>query len=254
MDNIERAKELISNGTSITVLTGAGISTDSGIPDFRGPNGRWTLDPHAEKITDIHHYIHDPQVRMKNWRGYVNHDWDQYKPNIGHECITKLYFDEKLLVCITQNIDGLHIKAGLPEERVIEIHGSLRNVTCLDCGEDYPSTKFRNKDPWCPACEDMEMHGMSLGEHSGLLKPDVVFFGEDLNPLKYHKAEAASISCDVMLIVGTSLLVWPVADLPAYARRSGIDVIYVNGAPPPDSQKSMVNLIGPISELLPQIV
>lgn len=234
-DKLTEAKDLITNAQTVTVITGAGISTDSGIPDFRGPNGIWTKDPDAEKITDIHHYKTSPKIRQKTWDGYVRTDWSIYKPNAGHEAIKKLYDDEKLLVCITQNIDGLHLASGIPPVRLVELHGHLRDIVCIGCGHSSPSAD----DMECTQC-------------GGLMKPNVVMFGENLDSSKYHKAEAAVISCDVLLVVGTTLLVWPVADLPLYAQKGGIPVIYVNGSPPPI--KTTVNLIGSISEILPQIV
>lgn len=236
-DQIQRAKELIADAASITVITGAGISTDSGIPDFRGPNGIWTKDPDAEKVTDIKHYKLDPKVRAKTWGGYVEVDWNQYEPNAGHLAIKELYDKEKLLLCITQNIDGLHIKSGLPPERVTELHGNLREIICLGCSKLSPAEPTAS--PTCTSC-------------GGLNKPNVVMFGENLDPIAYHRSETASIMCDLLLVVGTSLMVWPVADLPQAAMHSGIPVIYINRDPAP--QHVTLSLLGSISEILPQIV
>jgi len=234
-ESIAEAKAILNRAETITVITGAGISTDSGIPDFRGPNGIWTLDPDAEKITDIDHYRSSPRIRQKTWDGYVKTDWSRYKPNPGHLAIKNLFDQEKLLVCITQNIDGLHHKSGISPERVIELHGNLRELRCLDCGNNTAVVDCMD----CPECD-------------GLMKPNVVMFGEQLNHSDYHRAEMASISCDAMLVVGTTLLVWPTADLPRYAMRGDIPVIYVNGSDPPF--EGMTKLIGSISEVLPRIV
>lgn len=258
-ETLEIAKELIADAERISVLTGAGISTDSGIPDFRGPNGIWTTNPEAEKYTNIDNYLKDPELRKKTWKTYTDPKWQEYEPNPGHLAIKKLQDDKKLLHVATQNIDGLHRKSGIEENRLSEIHGSLDRVRCMTCGWVFPTEDY----PPHGTCIGGAIDGSGNTTHcDGIVKPDLVFFGEPLDPVLWHRAESAATSCDVYLVVGTSLGVWPTADLPVSALMSGIPVIYVNGDQAPNRYLKLAqdyncrwySLEGSISDILPEIV
>lgn len=240
MSKIEDARDLIESASRIAVLTGAGISTDSGIPDFRGPNGVWTLDPDAERLSDIRYYRSDPEVRRKSWDRYTA-NWGSYEPNAGHLAITRLYDQGKLLNVTTQNIDGLHQAAGVPGDFVSELHGNRSEVACLGCGAVTQAYQHRYSFGY-----DM---GCCCG---GVLKPNVVFFGENLDPKVWTRAMNAATTCDVYLVVGTSLQVFPAADLPTTARAYGAKAIYVNGVSAPP--RVDVRCLGSISEILTDIV
>jgi NAD-dependent deacetylase len=242
-DPISEARELITNARSIAVLTGAGISTDSGVPDFRGPNGVWTLDPDAERLSDIVHYRKDPEVRHKSWDRYAA-NWGTYEPNAGHLALVRLHEDDRLLHVTTQNIDRLHHASGVPAERISELHGNREEVVCLGCGRVFLAHQVRfawGDDMICSWC-------------GGMLKPNVVYFGENLDPIVWTRSVSAASSCDLYLVIGTSLQVWPAADLPVYARDQGTSVIYVNGEPARDTRMKRLNCIGSISEILTQII
>jgi NAD-dependent deacetylase len=245
---IERARTLIDEATSVTVLTGAGISTDSGIPDFRGPQGLWTRDPEAEKASDIRYYVADAEVRRRNWSRRAHGDlWPNVEPNEGHRALVRLEVRGKLHLLITQNVDGLHQRAGMSEERVVEIHGTTRRAKCLTCDwrADMEVVLARVRagedDPRCIEC-------------SGLLKSATVSFGESLDTGDLAAAERAATSCDLFLAVGTSLAVYPIAATVPLAVRSGARLVIVNGEPTPFDTHADVALHASISEVLPRIV
>lgn len=242
-DALAEAADLIANANSIAVLTGAGISTDSGIPDFRGPNGVWTLDPDAERLSDIKHYRTDPEIRAKSWERYTA-NWGDYEPNAGHLALARLHSRGQLLHLATQNIDRLHYASGIPLTRTSELHGNREEVACLGCERIFKAYQVRfawGDDKICSWC-------------GGLLKPNVIFFGEDLDPSVWTRAVNAAQMCDLYLIVGTSLQVWPAADLPAFARGHDTPVIYVNGEPARHTRMERLNCIGSISEILDEII
>lgn len=245
---IERARELVDAASAITVLTGAGISTDSGIPDFRGPNGLWTRDPAAEKASHIRVYISDPEVRRRNWARRASGElWATVEPNIGHRALVHLEARGKLHALITQNVDELHQMAGNDPELVVEIHGTTRRVQCLEC--DYrvdmevvlDRVRSGEDDPCCPDC-------------GGLLKSATVSFGQNLDPNDLARAEQAAQSCDLFLAVGTSLAVFPISQTVPLALTSGADVVIVNAEPTPYDDLAAVVLHESISAVLPMIV
>src|SRR5688500_10873858 len=170
---LERARALLSRSRRIVVLTGAGISTDSGIPDFRGPKGVWTLNPKAERMSDIRHYVADPEVRQLSWQSRLAHPAWTAAPNRGHHALVALERAGRLHALITQNIDGLHQRAGNSEDVVVEVHGTLHRVVCLGCGERNPMTAALERvragevDPACRTC-------------GGILKSDTISFGQPL--------------------------------------------------------------------------
>jgi NAD-dependent deacetylase len=237
----------IDAATRIVALTGAGISTDSGIPDFRGPRGVWTRDPGAEKLATLQHYLADPEVRNRAWRSRLESPAWEAKPNPGHLALAALERRGTLHTLITQNVDGLHLMAGSSPERVIEIHGTLREVACLACGERAPTERVLarvragEEDPSCRTC-------------GGILKTATISFGQGLVAEDLVRAERAARSCDLMLAVGTKLSVWPIAGVVPVAKEAGARVVILNAEPTEMDELADAVLRGSISELLPRLV
>ena len=244
---LERAKDLIDQASKITVLTGAGISTDSGIPDFRGPNGIWTKNPEAEKASNIHHYRADPEIRKRNWALRSSGElWPNVAPNEGHSALVHLEKRGLLQMLVTQNVDGLHQMAGNDPKRVVEIHGTVKEAMCLECDwrDDIEVVLQRvregDADPHC-----------SCG---GLLKSATVSFGQNLFPGDIDRMFDASLSCDLLLAVGTSLQVFPVAEMVPTAVNNGAKTVIVNGESTVMDHLAEIVINGEISKVLPQIV
>jgi len=237
----------IQESKRIVVLTGAGISTESGIPDFRGPQGVWTKDPEAEKLSNIHYYVADPEVRKKSWQSRLAHPAWTARPNAGHMAIVELERRGKLHALITQNIDGLHQKAGNSPGRVIEVHGTVHNVVCLSCGWKGPMQatldRVRSGEP-DPACKDC----------GGILKSDTISFGQALAPEVIERAMQAAAEADLLLSVGTSLKVYPIAGAVPAAKQAGARVVIVNAQPTPFDGIADAVLRSAIGETLPRIV
>jgi NAD-dependent deacetylase len=231
----------------IVVLTGAGISTDSGIPDFRGPQGLWTKNPEAEKMATYQHYVADPEVRRRAWQNRLESPAWTAEPNPGHRALVTLEQRGQLDTLITQNVDGLHQRAGSSAAVVVEIHGTMRTVVCLACGEQAPTERALARvrageaDPPCRSC-------------GGILKTATVSFGQSLVPADLARAQAAARRCDLMLTVGTKLSVWPIAGVVPVAKESGARVVIVNAEPTEMDQLADAVLTGSISELLPRII
>ena len=244
---LEQAKDLIDQAGKITVLTGAGISTDSGIPDFRGPNGIWTKNPEAEKASNIHHYRADPEIRKRNWALRSSGElWPNVAPNEGHSALVHLEKRGLLQMLVTQNVDGLHQMAGNDPKRVVEIHGTVKEAMCLECDwrDDIEVVLQRvregDADPHC-----------SCG---GLLKSATVSFGQNLFPGDIDRMFDASLSCDLLLAVGTSLQVFPVAEMVPTAVNNGAKTVIVNGESTVMDHLAEIVVNGEISKVLPQIV
>jgi NAD-dependent deacetylase len=229
------------------VLTGAGISTDSGIPDFRGPQGVWTRDPAAEKRADIAHYLADPQIRRDAWQARATHPALVAKPSAGHLALARLERAGRLGTLITQNIDGLHLDAGTSAGRLIEIHGTARQYACLDCGLRGPMRDALDRvragepDPPCRAC-------------GGVLKSATVSFGQQLDPGLIGRAMHAARAADLFMAIGTSLTVFPVADLPVQALAAGARLVILNAQPTPLDPRADAVIRGQIGEVLPALV
>ncbi len=245
---VVRAAELIDAAAAVTVLTGAGISTDSGIPDFRGPNGLWTKDPDAEKASHIRHYVSNPTVRQKNWARRASGEWwADVEPNRGHLALVELQRRGKLHTLITQNVDELHQRAGVDPAKVVEIHGTTRKVQCLDCGYRAPMETALDRvragevDPDCPEC-------------TGMLKSATVSFGQNLDPDDLRRSEVAAIECDVFLAVGSSLSVFPINETVPLAKANGAAVIIINGEPTAMDHVATVGVQAAIADVLPTIV
>jgi NAD-dependent deacetylase len=243
----EEARGWVDEAEHIVVLTGAGISTDSGIPDFRGPNGVWTKNPAAEKTATLSHYMSNPDVRKQAWRNRIESPmWDS-EPNAGHHAIVELERRGKLLALITQNVDGLHLKAGSDPERLIEVHGNTRGVVCMQCGETAPMHRALDRvragedDPPCRSC-------------GGILKSATISFGQSLVEDDLIRADIAARECDLLLAVGSTLGVYPVAGVVPIAKRNGARIVIINAEPTEMDDIADVVLRGPISELLPAIV
>jgi NAD-dependent deacetylase len=229
------------------ILTGAGISTESGIPDFRGPQGVWTRNPGAEARADISYYLADPSVRREAWRARAEDPGRDARPNAGHRAVAELERRGHVALLVTQNIDGLHLDAGSRPDRMVEIHGSMREFVCLSCGDRGPMetalerVRAGEDDPACRRC-------------GGILKSASISFGQALVAEDLLRARRAAEGADLFLAVGTSLTVYPVAELPLRALRSGARLVIVNAEPTPLDGEAHAVLRGPIGELLPALV
>jgi NAD-dependent deacetylase len=246
-DPIEEVAEWLAEAGTVTVLTGAGISTDSGIPDFRGPQGVWTLNPGAEKLFTLQNYMSDPEVRREAWKGRLEHPaWDA-EPGPGHIALADLERSGKVQTLITQNIDGLHQAAGTSDEVIVEIHGTLRRVTCMSCGDLAPMERALERvrageeDPSCRSC-------------GGILKSATISFGQNLVAEDLIRAQAAAEGCDIFLAVGTSLTVAPVSQLPWISVNAGARLVIVNAEETPCDPIASAVLKEPIAETLPRLV
>jgi NAD-dependent deacetylase len=247
MTALDDARRLVQSASAVTVLTGAGISTDSGIPDFRGPNGVWTKNPGAEKAATIQNYVSDPEVRKRAWRNRLESEAWSAEPNPGHHALVELERQGRLHTLITQNIDGLHQKAGSDPEKVVEVHGTIREVGCLDCGERAPMERALERvrageeDPECRSC-------------GGMLKSATISFGQSLVADDLIRAEQAAKACDLMLAVGSTLSVYPICDVVPVAKHFGAAVVIVNAEPTQFDDLADAVVRGSISEVLPAII
>jgi NAD-dependent deacetylase len=244
---IDQARTWIDAAQRVVVLTGAGISTDSGIPDFRGPQGLWTKNPLAEKMSNIHYYLADQEVRKLSWQNRLaSPAWDA-KPNPGHLALVSLEKRNKLHALITQNIDELHQIAGNSPDKVIEVHGTMRRVMCWDCGMRAPMQKALDRvrageeDPKCRVC-------------SGILKSDTISFGQQLVPEVIDRAMRVAGEADVFIAVGSTLQVYPVAGAVEVARDAGARIIIVNAQPTPFDDVADAVFADSISDVLPAIL
>jgi NAD-dependent deacetylase len=246
-NDLKHAKAVVDPARRITVLTGAGISTDSGIPDFRGPQGVWTKNPAAEKTSTLANYLEDPEVRRLSWQQRVGSPAWQARPNAGHQALVQLERQGRLVALVTQNIDELHQKAGSRPDLVIELHGTMHRVMCWTCGAEGPMEptldRVRAGDP-DPSCQDC----------GGILKSATISFGQNLDPKTIRQAELAADNCDVLLAVGSSLGVYPAAGLVPLAHESGAQIVIVNAQPTPFDLIASAVVRGSISEVLPALV
>jgi NAD-dependent deacetylase len=244
---IAQARSWVDDARKVVVLTGAGISTDSGIPDFRGPQGLWTRNPLAEKMSNIHYYLADREVRKLSWQNRMASPAWTAKPNAGHLALVHLEKRQKLHALITQNIDELHQQAGNSQDLVIEVHGSMRRFMCWGCGMRGPMqlvldrVRAGEEDPTCRSC-------------GGILKSDTISFGQQLVPEVIDRAMQVAGEADVFVAVGSTLQVYPVAGAVDIARSAGAKVIIVNAAPTPFDEVADAVLPGSISEILPAIL
>ena len=220
-DAIDDARRRVDAAERVVVLTGAGISTESGIPDFRGPRGVWTKNPAAEKQSTIQSYLAEPEVRRAAWRSRLDSPAWRAEPNAGHHALVALERRDKLHALVTQNIDELHQRAGQSPALMVEVHGSMRRVMCWQCGRRAPMEEALARvhagegDPHCLVC-------------GGILKSDTISFGQALVPEVIDRAMRVAAEADLLLAIGTTLQVQPVASMVPIAARAGAAIVIVN--------------------------
>jgi len=244
---VQRAAELIREAVHVVALTGAGISTESGIPDFRGPEGVWTKNPEAERQATLQHYMEDREVRVRSWQGRASSPYLNAEPNAGHFAMTDLHNKGKLELLVTQNVDGLHEKAGFPRQHLIEIHGNSREYVCMRCGHRGPMSEVLARvaagedDPPCPIC-------------GGILKAAVISFGQGLVPEDLERAQFAAANCDLLIAAGTTLGVYPIAEMAPIALRAGAKLIILNAQETPFDEYAAVVIREQLGTVLPGIL
>lgn len=244
---IETVRDWIADATRVAALTGAGISTDSGIPDFRGPKGLWTKDPDAEKMATLQVYISDPEVRKRSWKWRLETEQNKREPNAGHRALVDLERAGRLEILVTQNVDGLHQAAGSDPARMVEIHGTLQEVECLGCNERAPMARALarviagEEDPDCRSC-------------GGMLKSATISFGQGLVTEDLARAQQAAEDCDLILAIGTTLAVYPIATMVPTAKEAGARVVILNGEATEMDSIADILLTGSISQILPRLL
>jgi NAD-dependent deacetylase len=244
---VDAVRGWLREARRIVVLTGAGISTESGLQDFRGPHGLWTKDPDAEKLSNIRYYMADRAIRVKAWRQRMEMLARQAAPNRGHLALVELERRGCLHALVTQNIDGLHQQAGSSPDLVIEVHGTVRRVVCMRCAwrgpmeETLARVRAGEDDPPCRQC-------------GGILKSDTISFGQPLVPAVIARAMRAAESADLLLAVGSSLQVYPIAGAVPAASEAGARVVILNAEPTPFDEVADAVLGGSIGEVLVQLV
>ncbi|MEU8587639.1 Sir2 family NAD-dependent protein deacetylase [Streptomyces sp. NPDC048664] len=231
----------------VALLSGAGISTDSGIPDYRGPNGLWRRDPEAEKLVTYEYYMGDPEIRRRSWQLRRKNRTLHAQPNAAHRAVAELERSGVPVRVITQNVDGLHQLAGMPERKVLELHGTARSVVCTSCRARGPMrdaiarVEAGEDDPLCLEC-------------GGILKSATVMFGERLDPAVLGEALAITKACDLFIAVGTSLQVQPAAGLAGVAADHGARLVIVNAEPTPYDDRAAEVVREPIGTALPRLL
>ena len=246
-DPLPDAVAVVAGAARVAVLSGAGISTESGIPDFRGPNGLWTRNPGSERLSSLAAYRADPEVRRQSWQARLTHPvWDA-EPNAGHRALVDLERAGRLRAILTQNIDRLHQKAGSSQELVVELHGSMFDTVCLGCGDRRPMREALDRveageaDPPCLVC-------------GGILKSATISFGQSLDVDVLMRAKETAETCDLMLVAGSSLAVQPAAGLVGLAARAGAAVVICNAGETPYDHLATVVLRDRLGEVLPELV
>jgi len=235
------------NKPLVALLSGAGISTDSGIPDYRGPNGLWRRDPEAEKLVTYEYYMGDPEIRRRSWQMRRDNRALRAEPNAAHRAVAELERSGVPVRVITQNVDGLHQLGGVPARKVLELHGSARSFVCTKCHARGPMQDALARvaageaDPPCLEC-------------GGILKSATVMFGERLDPAVLGEAVAITKACQVFIAVGTSLQVQPAAGLPGVAADHGARLIIVNAEPTPYDDLADEVVREPIGTALPELL
>lgn len=244
MAEMEQATTWVRAARRIVVLSGAGLSTDSGIPDFRGPNGLWTKNPDAEKASSLQNYLADPELRQRAWQHRLAAPAFTASPNAGHFALVDLEHRGQLAAIVTQNIDGLHQAAGSDPAKVIEVHGTVHWSRCWGCNDRRPMTEMLDRvrageaDPPCEIC-------------GGIIKSDTILFGQNLVPHVIEAAMVAAERSDLVLAVGSTLSVFPAANVVPRAKSAGARIVIVNGEPTQMDRFADAVLIGSLSEILP---
>ena len=245
----ERAVEVLSEVEQILVFSGAGLSTESGIPDFRGPNGLWTkVDPDDFTIS---RYVENRDLRVRGWRMHLEGElWgarSTVSPNKGHMAIARLHDAKRLAGVVTQNIDGLHLKSGLDDDMVAELHGNVRNSHCLGCESRWPTETVLGwveagaEDPTCPDC-------------GGVVKTDTIMFGEMLPEHEVRLASLFLAMSDAVLVVGSTVSVWPAADVVMRAAAQGKPIVIVNQGDTEADHIAASKIDAGIGDVLPDLV
>ncbi|WP_432188361.1 SIR2 family NAD-dependent protein deacylase [Streptomyces sp. Tue6028] len=235
------------NRPLVAILSGAGISTDSGIPDYRGPQGLWRRDPEAEKLVTYEYYMGDPEIRRRSWQMRRRNQALEAEPNAAHRAVAELERSGVPVRVITQNVDGLHQLAGMPARKVLELHGTARAVVCTECHARAPMedalarVEAGEDDPPCLEC-------------GGILKSATVMFGERLDPVVLGEAVAITKACQVFIAVGSSLQVQPAAGLAGVAADHGARLIIVNAEPTPYDDLADEVVREPIGTALPELL
>ncbi|MCP3993567.1 MAG: NAD-dependent deacetylase [bacterium] len=239
------AARLLLDAEKILVFTGAGISTESGIPDFRGTDGIWTkLSPEDFQLD---RYVSDPKARIRAWQTRFPRMFGNAQPNPAHEATTKLWKSGKLVGCVTQNIDGLHQAAGLPQEAIAELHGNGDGIACIQCGAEHDPSEVEERwvngdlDPHCDHC-------------GGILKSTIVFFGEVLPQGELMQASEWAAEADAVVSIGSSLSVYPAAYIPLEIASRGDVFIIINNSPTDLDSLASLRLDGMAGTVFPQIV
>lgn len=239
--SLDRALEVLATSESILLFTGAGISTESGIPDFRGPDGVWTRVDPADFTID--RYLASAEVRTRSWAMRAESGILEARPNDAHLAIVDLWEAERLIGCVTQNIDGLHTAAGLPPEALVEVHGNARTTRCIECGESMATELVIERvaggdaDPSCESC-------------GGVLKADVVFFGEAMPEREMARAMAMASVADAAISVGSTLSVYPAAYVPLTVAESGRPLVIINRGPTELDHIAAARIDGPAGSTL----
>jgi NAD-dependent deacetylase len=245
-DELGIIADWLRDAAFVVALTGAGISTESGIPDFRGPQGLWTKDPEAEKTATLEYYMNDPDVRRRSWQNRINGQYFTAEPNAAHRALVELERKDALHALVTQNVDGLHLMAGTTPEIVVEIHGTVHDVKCMQCGWRGPMgptldrVRAGEADPACLDC-------------GGILKSATISFGENLVVDDLDRSQHAAARADLFLALGTSLGVYPAAALPEIALSRGARLVIVNEEPTPYDPAASAIVRGRLGDVLPAI-
>jgi NAD-dependent deacetylase len=245
--DLETVASWIRDAHHIVVLTGAGISTESGIPDFRGPQGVWTTNPDAEKTATIQYYMSDPEIRKRSWQNRLRSQMWHAEPNAGHLALADLERKAALHTLVTQNIDRLHHRAGNSPDRIIEIHGNAQEVKCMACTwrgpmeETLERVRAGEEDPRCLDC-------------GGILKSATISFGENLVPADLERSQRAAQGCDLFLAVGSSLTVYPAAALPEFALNAGARLVVMNAQETPFDRYAAAVINEQLGTVLPELL
>ncbi len=247
MDQIEQVAELLAGARYVVALSGAGISTESGIPDFRGPQGVWTKDPAAEKAATIQHYMGSREARVNAWKHRLESPLWQADANDGHRALAELEATGRLHFLVTQNIDGLHQKGGFPADRIVEIHGTVHEFRCMNCTDRGPiervlaRVRTGDEDPACRSC-------------GGILKSATISFGQGLVPDDLERAQMEAERADLFLAIGTTLAVYPAAALPGITLERGGRLVILNAQATDYDRHASIIVREPLGQVLPAIV
>lgn len=245
MDDIERLRDMIASATRIVAFTGAGISTESGIPDFRSPGGMWTKN----QPIYFDDFVSSEEMRREAWRRRFATDETllEAEPNAGHRALARLVEQGRMSVIITQNIDGLHQRSGVPDSKVIELHGNTTYATCLDCGQRYELAPIKRaflgsgRLPICEKCD-------------GLVKTATISFGQAMPEIQMARAQDETMACDLFIVLGSSLVVYPAAGFPRVAKRKGAKLVIVNREPTDQDDDADLVLHAEIGSTMSRVV